>query len=217
MRKFALPVLLCGLAAAPHAALSQDEPPATVDDYICVFSGECGEEDAAGEEPAPGDRPRVTATRGFALSGPADSARTPRQKARTTRRPVRRPGTQTATASRPAAGPGQRVNLRLSFETGSAQLTPAARSQAEVFAQSLQRPQLATMRFLIEGHTDSVGQRALNLDLSQRRAQAVADFLINAGIGRERLVVRGYGPDRPLPGLRSTAGENRRVEAVRIS
>jgi len=219
MRKLALSLLLCGFAAAPHAALSQGEPPATVDDYICAFAGECGDEEAAEEEGATGVRPRITATRGFALSGPSDSARSPRQAApqRATRRPARRPGSQTAAAARRPAGPGQRVNLRLSFETGSANLTPAALAQAEVFAQSLQRPQLANMRFLIEGHTDSVGQRARNLDLSQRRAEAVADFLVNSGVGRERLVVRGYGPDRPLPGTRSTAGENRRVEAVRIS
>ena len=73
------------------------------------------------------------------------------------------------------------------------------------------------MRFLIEGHTNSVGVRARNIDLSQRRAQTLADLLVAAGVARDRLVVRGYGPDRPLPGLPSTAGENRRVEAVRIS
>ena len=78
-------------------------------------------------------------------------------------------------------------------------------------------PQLVNMRFRIEGHTDSVGTRASNLALSQRRAQSVADFLVAMGVGRERLEVIGYGPDRPLPGTRGSAGENRRVEAVRVS
>jgi outer membrane protein OmpA-like peptidoglycan-associated protein len=117
----------------------------------------------------------------------------------------------------PPAGPGQRVNLRLSFETGSAILNAAARAQAQVFARSLLMPQLSAMRFLIEGHTDSVGLRTRNVDLSQRRAQSLADFLIAAGVARDRLVVRGYGPDRPLAGMPASAGENRRVEAVRIS
>lgn len=211
MRKLALPLLLCGFAAAPHAALSQDQP-ASVDDYVCAFSGDCGDEATGDEEGNASTRPRVSATRGFALSGSAGNAQ-PQQSAR---RPVRRPNAGQAAVRRPT-GPGQRVNLRLSFQTGSAELTPGARAQAQVFAQSLLRPQLVNMRFLIEGHTDSVGQRVRNLELSQKRAQAVADFLINSGVGRERLVVRGYGPDRPMPGTRSTAGENRRVEAVRIS
>lgn len=213
MRKLAVMLLACGVAAVPSAAWSQGDPPATADDYVCEFTGECGEE---AEEPE-GDRPRISASRGFALSGP--STGNSRQRAtppsrRTT--PARRPGRNQAAARRPA-GPGQRVNLRLTFETGSAALTGAARMQAERFAEALKRPQLQNLRFQIEGHTDSVGSRASNVALSQRRAQSVADFLIGAGVPRDRLLVRGYGPDRPLPGLRTTAGENRRVEAVRVN
>ena len=85
------------------------------------------------------------------------------------------------------------------------------------FAEALARPQLASVRVRIEGHTDSSGSRALNLDLSKRRAEAVADFLVSLGISRDRLEVEGYGYDRPLPGLPASADENRRVEAVRIS
>jgi OOP family OmpA-OmpF porin len=96
-------------------------------------------------------------------------------------------------------------------------LTPTAEAEARVFGQSLLLPQLANMHFRIEGHTDSVGGRAGNLILSQRRAQAVADYLVAMGVARDRLEINGYGPDRPLPGTRGTAGENRRVEAVRTS
>jgi outer membrane protein OmpA-like peptidoglycan-associated protein len=85
------------------------------------------------------------------------------------------------------------------------------------FAEALKRPQLADVRVRIEGHTDSSGGRALNRTLSQRRAQAVADFLTSQGIEPGRLEVQGYGYDRPLPGRPASAGENRRVEAVRIS
>jgi outer membrane protein OmpA-like peptidoglycan-associated protein len=214
MRELALSLLLCTGLVIPAAALAQGDPPASVDDFVCAFSGECPEETEA-EEPA--DRPRLEATRGFAVSGPdaRSSTRRPPQR-RTNSAPGRRRAPQTAQSFAPA-GPGRRVNLSLSFETGSANLTPVARAQAQVFAQSLLRPQLRNMRFMIEGHTDSVGGRAMNIDLSQRRAQTVADFLVAAGVGRDRLLVRGYGPDRPLPGLRGTASENRRVEAVRIS
>ena len=57
----------------------------------------------------------------------------------------------------------------------------------------------------------------LNMRLSRERAQAVADYLVSQGIERGRLEVRGFGYDQPLPGRRSSAPENRRVEAVRIS
>ena len=171
------------------------------------FSGDCGEDEARPDGP----RPRISATRGFSLSRPDNErAATPAPRQRRARN---------LAASSPAAAqtPGQRVNMRLTFETGSANLTPAARTQAEAFASALLRPQLRNMRFQIEGHTDSVGSRARNLDLSQRRAETLADFLVRAGVDRTRLIVRGYGPDQPLPGLSGTAGENRRVEVVRIS
>jgi outer membrane protein OmpA-like peptidoglycan-associated protein len=209
MRRLALALLI----AAPAPAGAQDEPP-TVEDYVCTFSGECGDQNAAQDEASP--RPRISATRGFALSRP-DSASDARRANPAPRRRAHNLAAPPGASAVPPAGPGQRVNLRLNFETGSANLTAAARAQAQVFARSLLMPQLRNMRFLIEGHTDSVGVRARNIDLSQRRAQTLADFLANAGVGRDRLVVRGYGPDRPLPNLPSTAGENRRVEAVRIS
>jgi OOP family OmpA-OmpF porin len=205
------------LIALPAPALAQ-EAPTTVEDYVCTFSGDCGEQDATEEAQSTGPRPRISATRGFALSRPDAPAEVRRRPNPAPRR--RAPHNLAATPGSspvPAAGAGQRVNLRLNFETGSANLTAAARAQAQVFARALSMPQLSTMRFLIEGHTDSVGVRTRNRDLSQRRAQSLADFLIGAGVAADRLVVRGYGPDRPLPGLPSTAGENRRVEAVRIS
>lgn len=207
-RSIIIIMLVASFAVTSQLAAAQDEPvPATVDDFVCEFSGECPDE-AAPEANANGDRPRVSATRGFALSGTGSGTAQPRGT-------PRRPGAAPTAARRPVAG--HRVNLRLSFETGSATLTAVARAQAQVFAQSLQRPQLASMRFQIEGHTDSVGSRQSNVALSQRRAQSVADFLVGAGVGRARLAVRGYGPDRPIAGTRASDGRNRRVEAVRLN
>jgi outer membrane protein OmpA-like peptidoglycan-associated protein len=220
MRKLALAFSLCFAvsAALPGQPPAQNAvPPPTADDYVCTFSGDCGDNQAQETN----ERPHLSATRGFALSRPDNgddhaaarrSNPAPRQRApRNLAAPV--PGSSAA----PAAGPGQRVILRINFETGSAKLAPGARSQADAFAQALLRPQLRNMHFMIEGHTDSVGRRDRNLDLSQRRAQTLADLLIAAGVARDRLIVRGYGPDRPLPGVPAYAGENRRVEAVRVS
>jgi len=220
MRKLGLTLLICGAASIPAVAWSQDAPQSP-QDYVCALTGECPDQ-AADQSPdaatagEPGHA-RITATRGFALSRPAPRTNTPAATPRSTARA----GTRQVAAARPRpatpAGPGQRINLRLAFQSGSARLTPAAEAQARVFAQSLMLPQLVNMRFRIEGHTDSVGNRARNLDLSQRRAQTVADLLFNAGVARGRIEVRGYGFDRPLPGTRASSSENRRVEAVRTS
>jgi outer membrane protein OmpA-like peptidoglycan-associated protein len=206
--------LICGAVALPAASYAQQDEARSEEDYVCAFTGECPE--TSGDETQ--ERPRLDATRGFSLSTPeterpqAERPRRPAPRTRSQRRP-----TQAAGPRRPAAAQGQRVNLRLTFELGSDKMTARAEAEARVFARSLMLPQLLNMRFRIEGHTDSIGGRAMNLALSQRRAQSVASFLVGMGVARERLEVMGYGPDRPLPGLRTTDGENRRVEAVRVS
>lgn len=209
MRKFGLSFLLCSFAAVPCAALAQEA--SNPEDYVCALTGECAEEQDQAQSDQPSGSPRVSATRSFSLSTSASTParatqRRPRQN--TTRPAPRRPSVATSQ-------PG-RVNIRVSFGTGSAALSSAAQAEVRAFAAALQRPQLANMRFQIEGHTDSSGSRATNVSLSQRRAQAVADYLVRQGVASNRLEVRGYGPDRPLPGRPASAGENRRVEAVRI-
>ncbi len=71
-----------------------------------------------------------------------------------------------------------------------------------------------TARFSVEGHTDSQGPAASNQKLSESRANAVRDFLINEGIGSDRLTAAGYGEDRPIADNKTRNGrkENRRVE-----
>jgi outer membrane protein OmpA-like peptidoglycan-associated protein len=68
--------------------------------------------------------------------------------------------------------------------------------------------------FAIEGHTDSQGSRSTNQALSDRRANAVRDYLIANGISADRLTAAGYGEDNPIANNKTRAGrkENRRVE-----
>ncbi len=209
MRKFGLSLLVCSMAVIPYAALSQ-ESASSPDEYVCALTGECPDQDTAAQ---PSGSPRVSATRSFALSG------TGTEPARTTTRARQRQAQARPTQRRPQVATAQpgRVNIRVAFGPGSANLSSAAQAEVRAFAQALQRPQLSTMRFQIEGHTDSSGSRATNVSLSQRRAQAVADYLVSQGVAQGRLQVRGYGPDRPLSGRGAAARENRRVEAVRIS
>lgn len=205
--------------------IAQSAPTRTVDDYVCAFAGEC-----IAQKPQTNDSTAPGKSRGFSLSvperkAPAADARRPAATAspsappaRTNVAPAGRKATSTRIASRrttarPAAAEERRMDLRLSFMLGSAELTNQAREEAQVFAKALLLPQLAGKRFLIEGHTDSSGGRALNLDLSRRRASAVAEYLNSLGVARDRLDVRGYGPDRPLQGRRASSPANRRVEA----
>jgi OOP family OmpA-OmpF porin len=68
----------------------------------------------------------------------------------------------------------------------------------------------------IEGYTDNSGTESYNLDLSQRRADAVRDFLIDQGISPNRIIARGYGEAEPVASNDTAAGrrENRRVEVI---
>jgi outer membrane protein OmpA-like peptidoglycan-associated protein len=68
----------------------------------------------------------------------------------------------------------------------------------------------------IGGHTDSVGNDAFNLKLSQSRAESVRNYLIKRGISSDRMVPKGYGENVPIADNRTEAGrsQNRRVEFV---
>ncbi|TXD83774.1 OmpA family protein [Subsaximicrobium wynnwilliamsii] len=68
--------------------------------------------------------------------------------------------------------------------------------------------------FLIEGHTDSVGAEQTNELLSDRRANAVMDYLVANGIAQDRLTAKGYGEANPIATNKTAAGRknNRRVE-----
>jgi len=69
-------------------------------------------------------------------------------------------------------------------------------------------------RFNVDGHTDSVGSESLNQKLSENRAQAVVDWLVENGIDSSRLVANGYGESQPLMSnnTRNGRNRNRRVE-----
>lgn len=74
-------------------------------------------------------------------------------------------------------------------------------------------------RISIHGHTDDRGDRATNLELSARRANAVRAYLIGHGIAPERVEAHGFGPDRPIASNARSEGRatNRRVEVHIVS
>ncbi len=100
------------------------------------------------------------------------------------------------------------------FAPNRAELTTAAMRKLYPLATILKEQPKRSIR--IEGYTDSRGTEFYNLDLSQRRADAVRDFLIGNGISPNRIIARGYGEADPVASNDTAAGrrENRRVEVI---
>jgi outer membrane protein OmpA-like peptidoglycan-associated protein len=100
----------------------------------------------------------------------------------------------------------------ITFESGNSTIRSSSRRVLEEAAEALVRhPEVVVD---VEGHTDNVGDPAVNLQLSQERADAVVRWLIVAGVSPDRLSATGYGETRPRAENATDAGraENRRVE-----
>jgi len=100
------------------------------------------------------------------------------------------------------------------FDTGKYSLKPGAREKlAKVSGILLAYP---TLRMEVEGHTDSVGTDDYNLQLSQRRADAVRDYLVSNGIATTNVQSVGLGKASPVASNDTAAGrqQNRRVEMI---
>ena len=104
------------------------------------------------------------------------------------------------------------VTLRgVTFEFNSDALTQDSLAPLNAVAKDLQaHPRLVVE---LEGHTDNVGADAYNLQLSQRRADAVREYLLSQGVSPRQLTARGYGESKPVGNNKTEAGraENRRV------
>ncbi|NLE18371.1 MAG: OmpA family protein [Propioniciclava sp.] len=100
------------------------------------------------------------------------------------------------------------------FDYNEADIKPAAATKLTEVAELLAYFDRA--RVAVQGHTDTDGSAEHNQDLSQRRAQAVADALAGQGVASSRMTVEGFGFDRPVASNADDAGKakNRRVEIV---
>lgn len=100
------------------------------------------------------------------------------------------------------------------FTTAQATLLPAAQAKLSQVAETLKDQQ--DHKIVIEGHTDSQGTEDANMDLSERRAKAVRDFLVSRGLPAERVSAVGVGQSRPVGDNKTVEGraQNRRVEII---
>jgi len=108
---------------------------------------------------------------------------------------------------------GGSISLRnVFFASASAELLPESHLELDKVVRLLfVNP---TVRLEVAGHTDDVGGEQDNLDLSQRRAAAVRDYLIAKGVAADRLEARDYGETKPIAPNDSEEGraQNRRTE-----
>lgn len=156
-------------------------------------------------------------TRGIRPLGPGDM---PGMGASGTMAPGGSMSSGSHMAMAPAAMPVQpSANLDIMFESGSATLTPQAVAELNQLGKALTSPALASYKFKIVGHTDTMGTPARNQALSNARAKAVEQFLeTKFSVSPARLTCLGVGESDLLVQTPPQTPElkNRRVQVVNL-
>jgi outer membrane protein OmpA-like peptidoglycan-associated protein len=110
-----------------------------------------------------------------------------------------------------------KINLTIEFEYNSDRPTPVGEKQLVALAEALKDPSLKSFRYLLAGHTDARGSDDYNQRLSERRAQAVQQYLINTiKFEGARLSTVGFGKTRLIDTGDPASPRNRRVEIVNL-
>jgi outer membrane protein OmpA-like peptidoglycan-associated protein/ABC-type nitrate/sulfonate/bicarbonate transport system substrate-binding protein len=107
--------------------------------------------------------------------------------------------------------------VTINFRSAKSELT--AEAMAVINQHVIPQVQMAAGMYIrVEGNTDNVGDETWNQDLSERRAQAIREYLVNRGIDGRRVVARGNGSSNPLDSNKTAAGRahNRRTDILFI-
>ena len=221
--------MLAALAFAwPAPAPAQSDPAAQ--SLIDQLRPRAGGQTRGIRLPAPADAPAPpSATAPAAL--PAPAVPMPAHPAPVTMpAPAPRPAPPVTASTRPVAPPAvsaattapagmAAISMTVTFPTGSATLTSQAEAALAPLGRALSSPDLAPFRFRIEGHTDTVGDGETNQRLSERRAEAVRNYLIQKhGVSAARLEAVGLGESRPVVPTGDNVDEprNRRVQVINL-
>lgn len=92
---------------------------------------------------------------------------------------------------------GQIARTAVLFPSAAFQLSDAARERLELIVQYVQTDS-SVQQIFVDGHSDNVGRRLLNRDLSKRRAEEVTRYLVSRGISEEMIVTRYHGDRYPV-------------------
>ena len=105
--------------------------------------------------------------------------------------------------------------LPIRFDFNSAILSWQAKRNLDEFGKSMLDPSLQGQKFVIAGHTDDIGPADYNMELSNRRAKAVKNYMVSRfGINADDLIVEAFGDSKPykLSNTEEARAANRRVE-----
>jgi outer membrane protein OmpA-like peptidoglycan-associated protein len=109
------------------------------------------------------------------------------------------------------------MTVAIEFDFNSARIRPRSFQAVGLIADALYSPYLQGYCFLVVGNTDAVGTREYNFKLSQQRADAIRDALINPlAIKPARIEAVGLGEENLLNPANPKAAENRRVQLINI-
>jgi OOP family OmpA-OmpF porin len=121
------------------------------------------------------------------------------------------------TSTQPAAPVAKpSLSLQIQFEFNSSQISPLSQQALLNLSTALKAAELSASKFEVEGHTDAKGNSAYNLKLSQQRAEAVQQFLVQQGVAIQRLIASGKGSTLLADTTNPLAAENRRVRIVNL-
>ena len=204
MRSLIAPIIVAPLVLGSLPALAQGNPSADQIINSLRPSGNLVTGGTRGMQVGRADQRCDSAAAG-ALSGAAAARR------------LQQAGGSAGPQPAPASGPA--VNLTVNFANGSADLTPDAIRTLDALGRALASKDLAAYRFRIEGHTDTVGSSDYNRTLSERRAEAVVDYVAKKyGVDPSRLQAVGMGEDGllvPTP-PQTPEPRNRRVQVINL-
>jgi outer membrane protein OmpA-like peptidoglycan-associated protein len=100
------------------------------------------------------------------------------------------------------------------FPTAKYDILPGAREKLDAVAEALKNQ--ADHKMVVEGHTDSQGSESSNMELSQKRAESVRNYLVGRGVPSDIITATGVGQHRPVADNKTPDGRsnNRRVEII---
>ena len=111
---------------------------------------------------------------------------------------------------------GKFITYGITFDVGKATIKPESMGEINRIVQLMNEN--PTLKFSVEGHTDSTGNATSNQTLSEQRAQAIVAKLVEMGIAKDRLTAVGKGQNNPISDNSTDEGraKNRRVEFVKM-
>lgn len=130
--------------------------------------------------------------------------------------PVAKPAPAPAPVAKPApAKPKPRTaTFTDTFASGSATLSPAARANIDKQVLEPMRNMSSVSLVYIEGHTDRLGSHEANQKLSERRANAVANYLVSKGVDRSKIETLGMGKTNPVKSCPDQKDRKKLVECL---